>query len=73
MRGLNFALIAMGLFCVIDGLSISPYRVMMKKVAALSTAFLLSGTAVANADNVREVGAITTSGLIFKDTLKITG
>lgn len=73
MRGLTFTLIAMGLLCVINGLSISPYRVIMKKVAALSTAFLLSNSAVANADNVREVGAITTSGLIFKDTLKITG
>ena len=73
MRGLTFTLIALGLLCVITGLSISPYRVIMKKVAALSTAFLLSNSAVANADNVREVGAITTSGLIFKDTLKITG
>ena len=45
----------------------------MRKVATLSTAFLLCGSTMVSADNARTVGAITTSGIVFKDTLKITG
>ena len=75
MRGLILTVVTLGLLfnSLIDGLSTSPYRLMMKKVAALSTAFLLSGSTMASADNMRTVGEITTSGIIFKDTLKITG
>jgi catabolite regulation protein CreA len=38
--------------------------------ATISSTLLLTGS-VANANEVREVGNIATSGLIFKDTLKI--
>jgi catabolite regulation protein CreA len=44
----------------------------IKKIGALSTSFLiLSGAERVLANEVREVGSIATSGIIFKDTLKI--
>ena len=68
-----FLIIGLLMNPTIEALSLSPYRTIMKKVAALSTVFLLSGSSIAVADNSRTVGEITTSGIIFKDTLKITG
>ena len=58
---------------VTECLSAWPHKTIMRKVATLSTAFLLSGSTMVSADNARTVGEITTSGIVFKDTLKITG
>ena len=58
---------------VTECLSALPHKTIMRKVATLSTAFLLSGSTMVSADNARTVGEITTSGIVFKDTLKITG
>lgn len=58
---------------VINGLAVSNHKALMKKIASLSTFLLLSGSSIVSADNSRIVGDMTTSGIVFKDTLKITG
>lgn len=57
----------------VESITIFPHKVFLKRLASLSTVLLLTGSTIASADNTRVVGEITTSGIIFKDTLKITG
>jgi hypothetical protein len=56
-----------------ESIALFPHKVFLKRLASLSTVLLLTGSTIASADNTRIVGDITTSGLVFKDTLKITG
>jgi tryptophan synthase alpha subunit len=64
---------ALSFIVAVQGYSINPCKQIIKKIAAVSTSFLLLGTSVVSADSFRTVGEITTNGIIFKDTLKITG
>lgn len=57
----------------IESITLFPHKVFLKRLASLSTVLLLSGSTIASADNTRIVGDMTTSGIVFKDTLKITG
>lgn len=60
-------------FSTIESTSLFPHKIFLKKLASLSTVLLLTGSTIASADSTRIVGDITTSGIVFKDTLKITG
>jgi hypothetical protein len=77
MSGLSMLLfVCILLVADIEALHLTPPTIAkqaMKKFAAISTSFLLLGSSHVSADSTRTVGDITTSGIIFKDTLKITG
>jgi hypothetical protein len=76
MSGLPMLLLVCFLLIAdIEGLLLAPTiaKQAMKKFAAISTSFLLLGSSYVSADSTRLVGDITTNGIIFKDTLKITG